>query len=164
MAPRSKYDPETTPEQARKLSMLGLTQLEISKFFEVGDRTFKDWMTRYPELREAVKSGAAIADAEVAISLFKRACGYSHPEDDIRTVALGANMGSEIVITPTIKHYPPDTMAGMYWLNNRQRGRWSRTPDPNGGDDDLPPTKVIFQVIDGRKPERDSSGPESTAS
>lgn len=138
--------------------MLGLIQPELAKFFEVSERTFRDWLVKYPALKMAVKMGGAVADAKVASSLFHRACGYSHPEDDIRTITLPNGGGSEIVITPTVKHYPPDTTAALAWLNNRQRGRWSRNPDPNVGDDDLPPTKVIFQVIDGRKPERDSSG------
>lgn len=157
----TKFNAETV-EQARKLAMLGLTQEEMAKFFEVGERTFKDWLARYDDLRAAVKEGGAIADAEVTLSLFKRACGYSHPEDDIRTISVGDGC-SEIVITPTIKHYPPDTMACMYWLNNRQRGRWARTPDPAGGLDDLPPTKVIFEVRDARSPDR-SSEPEPAAS
>lgn len=134
--------------------MLGLIQDEIAKFFGVAERTFKYWLTQHPELRTAMTEGGAIADAEVAVSLYRRAIGYSHPEDDIRAVALGGNAGSEIVITPTIKHYPPDTMAGMYWLNNRRRGQWSRSPDPSGGEEDLPPTKVVFEVRDARSPNR----------
>lgn len=160
MSCKTKYDPDTTPEQAKELSMLGLTQPELAKFFEVSERAFKNWIARYPELKIAVKMGSAVADAKVAASLFHRACGYSHPEDDIRTITLPNGMGSEIVITPIIKRYPPDTTAALAWLNNRQRGRWSRNPDPAGGEDDLPPTKVIFEVRDARKPERNSSRTE----
>lgn len=161
MAPQSKYDPTNTPEQARKLAMLGLIQDEMAKFFEVSERTFKGWIKKFPELKSAVQSGGMLADAEVAMSLFKRACGYSHPEDDIRTVGVGDGR-SKIVITPTTKHYPPETMAGMYWLNNRQRARFSRSPDPANTSEDIPPTKVIFEVRDARKPERDSGKPESS--
>ena len=44
--------------------------------------------------------------------------GYEHQEDDIKVV------DKQIVITPTIKHYPPDTTAGIFWLKNRQRDKW----------------------------------------
>lgn len=27
-------------------------------------------------------------------------------------------------IVPTIKHYPPDTVAGIFWLKNRQPDKW----------------------------------------
>lgn len=156
MAAKSKFNEEFI-DQAGRLAMLGLTQVEMAQFFQVAERTFKNWLAAKPELRAAVREGGAAADARVAESLFKRALGYSHPEDDIRSV------GGEVVITPTTKHYPPDTMAAMYWLNNRQRGRWNRSPDQNGGDDDLPPTKVIFEVRDARSPDRKSE-PEPASS
>jgi hypothetical protein len=63
---------------------------------------------------------------------------------------MGEGKGSQIVITPTIKHYPPDTTACLAWLHNRQRDKWQRTPNPSGGDDDIPPTKLIFEVHDAR--------------
>lgn len=157
MARPSKYDPDTVPEQARKLAMLGLTDREMAGFFGVSEQTLNAWKARHPEFLESLKAGKDVADAEVAVSLYQRATGYSHPEDDIRSV------GGEIVITPTTKRYPPDTMAAMYWLNNRQRGRWNRSPDPNGGDADLPPTKVIFEVRDASSPDRKSE-PEPAAS
>ena len=51
-------------------------------------------------------------------SLFKRINGYSHPEDKIFN-----NQGVELVV-PTIKHYPPDTTAAIFWLKNRQKDNW----------------------------------------
>jgi len=28
------------------------------------------------------------------------------------------------------EHYPPDTTALVFWLNNRQRARWRDKPEP----------------------------------
>ena len=39
-------------------------------------------------------------------------------------MASGNGQGSEIVITPTVKHYPPDTQAASLWLRNRQPQLW----------------------------------------
>ena len=50
----------------------------------------------------------------MAESLYKRATGYEHKEDDIKQY-LG-----EIIVTETIKHYPPDTAAMNIWLKNRR--------------------------------------------
>ena len=110
-------------EQAYKLCLLGATNEELADFFEVHVDTIYEWQKVIPAFSEALRAGKSQADAEVANSLYKRALGYSHPEDDIRTVSVGDGM-SEIVITPTIKHYPPDTSAAFIWLKNRQPTRW----------------------------------------
>lgn len=113
----SLYKPEYV-EQVKKLCLLGLTDEELAKFFGVGINTLLNWKSKYPDFLEALKEGKEQADADVAEKLYRRATGYSHPEVDIRVVA------GEIVQTPLIKHYPPDTIACIYWLNNRRRLNW----------------------------------------
>lgn len=110
-------------EQACKLTLLGATDADMADFFEVGEATINRWKQAHPEFRESIKRGKAVADAAVAESLYKRAVGYSHPEDDIRTVSVGGGL-SQIVITPTTKHYPPETVAAIFWLKNRQPDKW----------------------------------------
>lgn len=118
----SSFRPEYC-EQARKLCLLGYTDKELADFFEVSESTLNLWKTEHPEFSESLKEGKERADANVAASLYQRALGYSHPEEDIRTISIGDGM-SEIVKTPTIKHYPPDTKAAQIWLTNRQRHKW----------------------------------------
>lgn len=110
-------------QQVEKLCKLGATDKEIAEFFEIAESTLNAWKLDYPEFSEALKNGKTIADAEVASKLFHRATGYEHGEDDIRAV------NGEIVITPTVKHYPPDTTAAIFWLKNRQRGKWTDKVD-----------------------------------
>jgi hypothetical protein len=105
-------------EWAEKLTKLGATDKELADSFDVVEATINNWKLAHPEFLESIKRGKAIADAEVASKLFHRATGYEHPEDDIKSV-----MG-EIVITPTIKHYPPDTTAAIFWLKNRRPDLW----------------------------------------
>ncbi|EPB0881194.1 terminase [Yersinia enterocolitica] len=105
-------------EQARKLCLLGHTDAELAEFFEVSEQTINAWKKAQPDFLESIKKGKAFADSEVASKLFHRATGYEHPEDDIRAVE------GSIVITPTIKRYPPDTAAAIFWLKNRQRDKW----------------------------------------
>jgi hypothetical protein len=125
----SSYRPEFA-EQAYKLCLLyreaddALTDKKLADFFGVAVSTIYLWKNERAEFSEALARGKDLADAEIAHSLFQRAKGYEHPEDDIRTVSMGMNAGSEIVITPTIKRYPPDTGAAALWLSNRQPGRW----------------------------------------
>lgn len=129
----SKYRPEFA-DQARKLSMLGLTDEEMAKFFDVKKQTLNNWKSDYPEFFASLKEGKVLADGKVVASLYHRALGYSHPEDDIRAIA------GEVVITPTIKHYPPDTTACIFWLKNRQPDKWREKPADSAGEsnkDDL---------------------------
>lgn len=113
----SKYKSEFA-EQARKLCLLGATDEELADFFEVSSDTIHEWKKVHNEFSESIKKGKIQADSEIADKLYHRASGYEHQEDDIRAV------NGEIVITPTIKHYPPDTTAAIFWLKNRQKAKW----------------------------------------
>lgn len=105
-------------ELAKRLCMLGFTDSELATAMGVSEPTINAWKKKYPEFLKALKTGKLIADADVAAKLFHRATGYEHPEDDIRAI------DGRVVITPTIKHYPPDTAAAIFWLKNRQRDKW----------------------------------------
>jgi hypothetical protein len=127
----SAYKPEYA-EQAYKLCLLGATDKKLADFFGVSESTLNLWKQEYPQFSESMAAGKDQADAEIAQALFHRAKGYSHPEVDIRVVA------SEIVQTPLVKHYPPDTQAASLWLRNRQPAVWRDKVDmehsgPNGG-------------------------------
>lgn len=106
------------------MCLLGLTNNELAGRFGVSPSAIDTFIRTIPEFRQAVWDGREGADQGVARAMFLAAKGYEHPEDDIRTVALGANQGSEIVITPTIKRYAPNDRAAQVWLRNRQRARW----------------------------------------
>ena len=127
----SSYCPEFA-EQARKFCLLGATDKRLAELFEVSEATIDNWKRDYPEFLGSLKAGKEIADANVASSLYQRALGYSHAEDDIRA------LNGAIVITKTIKHYPPDTAAATLWLKNRQPQTWrdkveNEITGPNGG-------------------------------
>ena len=147
MARPSKYK-DDYPDQVERLALLGLTDEEMAKFFDIAVSTFNKWKKDYPEFSESIKKGKQFADAKVAESLFKRACGYSHP-----AVKIMQYEGVPVEVEYT-EQYPPDTTACLAWLHNRQREKWQRNPDPNGGLQDLPPTKVVFEVKDARVRER----------
>jgi hypothetical protein len=115
---RSEYD-----EQAYKLCLLGATDAQLGNFFGVTEQTVNNWKDVHPSFFGSITRGKEQADAEIAEALFHRARGYEHPEDDIRTVSVPGG-GSEIVITPTTKRYPPDTQAASLWLRNRQPRLW----------------------------------------
>lgn len=103
---------------AKNLCLLGATDEEIASAFLVSETTVNNWKKKYIEFSLALKEGKQIADAKVAQSLFNRALGYSHEEDKI------FNDQGVPLIVPTVKHYPPDTTAAIFWLKNRQPAKW----------------------------------------
>lgn len=113
----SAYKPEYA-ELAFKFCLLGASDGRLAELFDVSEQTINAWKQQYPEFLESLKNGKDAADARVASSLYHRACGYSHPEVDIKVI------NGEIVQTDLIKHYPPDTGAAMAWLKNRQPKQW----------------------------------------
>lgn len=124
----TKWRPEFV-ELAFKFCLMGATDKRLGEFFDVNELTINRWKVEYPEFCKSIFDGREKADADIAHSLYHRAKGYSHEEDDIRTVALGGNQGSELVVTRTVKHYPPDTAAASLWLRNRQRKSWVEKTD-----------------------------------
>ena len=107
-------------EEVYKLCLLGATDDDIADFFGVTDRTIDRWKIKHKGFCRSLKRGKIQADAQVAERLFKRACGYEHPETKFFVVSQpGPNSGSEIEERETVKHYPPDTAAAFIWLKNR---------------------------------------------
>ncbi len=140
----TKFDAKLV-KQARELALLGLTDAEMAKVFDVAHSTFKEWKAAHPAFNRALMDGKTIADAQVAASLHHRAVGYSHPE-----TVINAWQGT-IIKTRVIRHYPPDTQAALKWLHNRHPSRWRAQPEPMDDDEAPPPVKVVIEVKDARK-------------
>jgi hypothetical protein len=112
-------------DKVKHYAAKGYTDDELKVIFGVTDRTLDNWKKKYPIFFRSLKEGKLIADEKVVASLFERACGYSHPEVDIRVI------NGEVVKIPIVKHYPPDTTAMIFWLKNRQRENWRDKQDIN---------------------------------
>ncbi len=112
----SKKDTLDLPQLERLVS-LGLTDGQLGFIFSVDESTINRWK-KDRRVSQVLKKGKEVADQMVERSLFERACGYSHPEDKI------FQYEGEPVVVPTIKHYPPDTLAAIFWLKNRKPKDW----------------------------------------
>ncbi len=118
----TKYDPKFN-KQAYKLSILGATDKALADFFEVVESTINKWKLDYPKFSESIKKGKVQADSNVADRLYQRAIGFEHDSEEIKVVSMGKE-GSEIQRVPIRKVYPPEPVAAIFWLKNRQPGKW----------------------------------------
>lgn len=141
----SKYKEEFC-EQAKKICELGATDAQLADFFEVTISTLNLWKVQYPEFSESLKVGKDLPDQKVEHSLFQRAVGYSHEDVDIKVVE------GQIVETPYVKHYPPDTTSCIFWLKNRMKEKYRANPE----DYETPKDQSItINLIDAKKPDAD---------
>lgn len=138
---------EAFAQLAYNYALLGATLDQMAEFFGCSPRTLDNWLKQHSELAEAYRLGRAEADALVAQSLYHRARGYSHPEEQIFCAR------GEVTRVETVKHYPPDTLAAKFWLMNRQPERWrDKVEHAHAGKDGGPiPHHVTVEFVDGKK-------------
>ena len=141
----TKYKEEYN-EQVEKLARLGATDKDLADFFDVTEQTINNWKLARDGFFESLKKGKLLADANVASALYHRALGYEHEEDKIFVD------DGQPVIVPTIKHYPPDTVAGIFWLKNRRPDLWRDKPKDDEDDNLQEAFKAIAdKLLDGNK-------------
>jgi transposase-like protein len=111
--------------QAHNLCLLGATNPELARALGVSDSSIDKWIAEIPEFSSAVKAGREEADAKVASRLYARACGYEH---EAVKIFADVKTGAEQIVRYT-ERYPPETVAGIFWLKNRQPSRWRDKQD-----------------------------------
>lgn len=127
MAQASAYNEKYHVDWAWSLALKGATDEEIAEAFHISARTLHRWKKTHPELLTALEEGKDVADAKVKRSLYQRAVGYEAKEVTQiieQDPATGTQRVSKTQVTT--KHIVPDTMACMYWLNNRSKGEFSQ--------------------------------------
>jgi hypothetical protein len=102
----------------RGLALVGFTDAELARHFNVSIRAFENWKVNQPTLMQALNAGREEADQKIADSLFHRALGYHHKDTYI------TQYQGRIITREIIKYYPPDTAAAIFWLKNRQFEKW----------------------------------------
>lgn len=124
-APRGR--PSTFNDRIRAqiimLAETGRTLEQIANDLSIPLRTLKYWKQKNKgDLLPALKAAGDIANQLVEASLLRRALGYYHAEEQI-FCAFG-----KVTRVKTVKHYPPDSTAMIFWLKNRDPERWREKP------------------------------------
>lgn len=101
----------------------GLTNIQIAANMGIAERTFTEWIARFPAIDAALKKGKEPVDIQVENALLKRALGYDYEETITEIEDLGGGKTKKHVRRVT-KHVPPDTTAQIFWLKNRKAKQW----------------------------------------
>lgn len=118
---KSAYDESWMPEQAFRLTLLGLNDEQLASAFGIHPGTFYDWKRRHTAFSEAILAGGERADADVAHALYHRAKGVT-----VVSEKAFKNKEGEVVVAQTKTQLPADVRAAEIWLRNRQRKRWRK--------------------------------------
>jgi hypothetical protein len=100
------------------IGQLGGTDGQLAEALGISRRALTARKTKDPELFHTLKEAKAEADARVEKALFQRGIGYTC--DDCHV----SKHKGRITITRFKKHYPPDTLACIFWLKNRKPQEW----------------------------------------
>lgn len=100
----------------------GLSEAQIAKNLGVSYMTFRR-AKKDPEYGKQICAALIqtkdVVDMEVENMLYKRAMGYSY--DEVKEEYEMGILTKRTVIKKTV---PPDTMAQIFWLKNRQPQKW----------------------------------------
>lgn len=144
MARHSRFN-DAISARIIELYKKGKTDAQVADIIGVSVRTLQYWKAKDKEFLHSVKDSKGVADDLVEAALFSRAVGYTVPEEKIF-----CSYG-KIKKVQTLKHYPPDVLAQMFWLKNRRPDQWRETQpaehDPNANENHSQLEKVSFEVF-----------------
>ena len=77
------------------------------------------WISKYPDISDALKRGKEVVDIEVENALLKNAVGFTETLNKVKVLNDG-----EIIKYEEETYYPPNTTAQIFWLKNRKPKEW----------------------------------------
>lgn len=142
MARPSKYETHVEPrlEEIKAWAREGITEEEIAKRLGIAYSTLKEYKNAFSAFSAALKHARAY-DEEVVTALHLNTVGQIVKlQKPIKCKKKFFENGKlvreeEVVVTAEEEIYVhPDTMAQMYWLNNRLPTKWKAKPTDNSGE------------------------------
>jgi hypothetical protein len=130
-------------EVAYRLALLGANDTMIAEGIKVSQSCVSQWRRAIPSFNAAIERGRLAADATVASSMFRKATGCTYTDQIAVKVKRGKDL-EEVQIISIEKTLPPDTIAGIFWLKNRQPTLWRDREAGEEGDDKPRNVQVIF--------------------
>ncbi len=104
----------------KRLAMLGMPDKDIATVLGITATRFSKCKKKYPSLKVTLKMGRVIPSSNVVASLYKKANGFSVPEEKLFYSA----KNNTVRRAKTRRYYPPDTVAQIFWLKNNYPDFW----------------------------------------
>ena len=116
---------------------------------EVAVSTVNKWVSEHEELKSAITQGRSYSDTLVESSLYKRATGMKivKRKSIITTDSNGKPMPAKIETYE--EDVPPDTVACIFWLKNRQPELWRERQEVAVSNNEW--VKALEEAVDGSK-------------
>ena len=143
-------------QQAYKLCLLGATDSELAKFFDVTPEVLTRWKKNHEEFGRQITKGKKAADMEVALSLYQASidrivttkqpikCKEVYYDDNGKRVEK-----ERVEVVAVEKHIPADFRSQQFWLKNRNPNQWN----DKGDDSAEPQHDIILDLGNGHNPE-----------
>ena len=158
MARPSKYQTHVEPRlnEIKAWARDGATEEEIAKRLYISIASLYVYKKEYLEFSESLKCACAYDD-EVVDSLHKNTLGgIVELLKPIKVKKKFFEEGKLVREEEVVEYHKeeiyvqPDTMAQMYWLNNRQPSKWKAKPVDNSGEKSAREAlDEIVQAIEG---------------
>ena len=160
---KGKYQDWLTEDGLLLLSAMardGKTDEQIADKIGISRSTLSEWKVQYSDIADALKKNKDVFDIEVEEALHKKTLGYNvelKKTFKVKHVVYSEETGKKIGEVETLEtgieeiHVPADTMAQMYWLNNRRSEQWRNKREQvqgNGDIEDLTPLAELLAVDD----------------
>lgn len=129
MARKSKYREEYHLPWIRGLTRRGYTLEEVAEDIGVAVSTLKKWISDNEELSDAVKNARALPDIKVEDSLYKRTQGMKKTTTKTTIMSDKDGASKQTKIEVFEEDIPPDTVACIFWLKNRDPENWRDVQD-----------------------------------
>ena len=134
----------------------GQTDKDIAEKLEIPYSTFRRYKSQNADLKAAIAQGKDKKNQNVVAALYKNCIGYKYYEEVANKVKeeVLADDGQTVLVKEhvevvTVKKYKgPDLAAQKYWLNNRDKAKWSE--DPNKVSNDKKLTKLKEKEVNSK--------------
>ncbi len=123
------YDPEYHPAKAYEFcSDLAFTDVKLARLFDVSKATITNWKKAHPEFLASIKGGKDEYDSDKAERcLMKRVEGFRYTETtkELSPAPNPKTGEGQLIVTKKVrKQVAPDPTSMIFWLKNRNPGRW----------------------------------------
>ena len=114
----------------------GCTYAEMSNNMGINEATLYDWVNRFPQIDEAIKTGRAMAVQQVENQFFRLAMGLCEEVTETKDVEQRMVDGELVTVhrqvRTTVKKLPPNAAALIFYLKNHAGYRDVPIPDDDG--------------------------------